>query len=172
MASLAVKLDLPPGATRAVTFLLAWHFPNRCTWTPKERLQGRLLRCPATGLATTTPRSTWMPGTWPSGSPRAWASWKQRHGRLRAAPSASSDLPEEVKEAALFNLSTLRSQTCFRTADGRFYGWEGCGDTRGCCHGSCTHVWNYEQATAFLFGDLAKIMREVEFGQRHRATTG
>jgi hypothetical protein len=74
-----------------------------------------------------------------------------------------SDLPPVVKEAALFNLSTLRSQTCFRTADGRPYAWEGCHDRTGCCHGSCTHVWNYEQATAFLFGDLAKTMREVEF---------
>ena len=75
----------------------------------------------------------------------------------------SSDLPEVVKEAALFNLSTLRSQTCFRTPDGRFYGWEGCHDAAGCCLGSCTHVWNYEQSTAFLFGDLAQTMREVEF---------
>ncbi|MFH1566953.1 MAG: GH116 family glycosyl hydrolase, partial [Gemmatimonadota bacterium] len=74
-----------------------------------------------------------------------------------------TDLPEVAKEAALFNLSTLRSQTCFRTPDGRFYGFEGCGDRGGCCHGSCTHVWNYEQATAFLFGDLARMMREVEF---------
>ncbi|MEK7994438.1 MAG: GH116 family glycosyl hydrolase, partial [Planctomycetota bacterium] len=74
-----------------------------------------------------------------------------------------SDLPDVVKEAALFNVSTLRTQTCFRTEDGRFYGWEGSSNKRGCCHGSCTHVWNYEQATAFLFGSLAKSMREVEF---------
>ncbi|MCY4544863.1 MAG: GH116 family glycosyl hydrolase, partial [Gemmatimonadetes bacterium] len=74
-----------------------------------------------------------------------------------------SDLPEVVKEAALFNLSTLRSQTCFRTPDGRFYGWEGCHDEAGCCLGSCTHVWNYEQSTAFLFGDLTQTMRDVEF---------
>ena len=49
-----------------------------------------------------------------------------------------SDYPEVVKEAALFNASTLRTQTCFRTEDGFFYGWEGCNDNSGCCMGSCT----------------------------------
>jgi len=74
-----------------------------------------------------------------------------------------SRLPGVVKEAALFNISTLRTQTCFRTPDGRFFGWEGCSNHHGCCHGTCTHVWNYEQATAYLFGSLAKTMRDVEF---------
>ena len=37
-------------------------------------------------------------------------------------------------------------------------------DRVGSCYGSCTHVWNYEQATAYLFGDLARSMREVELG--------
>ncbi|WP_372799176.1 GH116 family glycosyl hydrolase, partial [Pontiella sp.] len=74
-----------------------------------------------------------------------------------------SPLPDVVKEAALNNTSTLRSQTCFRTADGKFYGWEGVTPFGGVCRGSCTHVWNYEQATPFLFGGLSRTMREVEF---------
>ncbi len=75
----------------------------------------------------------------------------------------ASDLPEAVKESALFNLSTLRSQTCFRIESGELLAWEGCCDGAGCCYGSCTHVWNYETATAFLFGGLTQTMREVEF---------
>lgn len=158
VASLAVAIDVPAGATIPVTFLLAWHFPNRYTWTPAN-----------------TP---------PSGDDRignhyttryadAWdvlAKETPRLDDLRAKTTGfvqsvcDSDLPAAVKEAALFNVSTLRTQTCFRTPDGTLFGWEGIADTQGCCHGSCTHVWNYEQATAFLFGDLAWSMREVEFG--------
>ena len=68
-----------------------------------------------------------------------------------------------VKEAALFNVTTLRSQTVFRIPSGHLMGWEGTMDRFGSCAGSCTHVWNYEQATPFLFGELAKTMRDVEF---------
>ena len=75
----------------------------------------------------------------------------------------SADLSPAVKEAALFNLSTLRSQTFFRTADSSPLGWEGCLDDAGSCLGSCTHVWNYELATAFLFASMARQMRELEY---------
>ena len=75
----------------------------------------------------------------------------------------SSDLSPAVKEAAIVNLSTLRSQTFFRTADSNPLGWEGCLDNVGSCLGSCTHVWNYELATAFLFGSMARQMRELEY---------
>ncbi|MBR4517292.1 MAG: hypothetical protein IKO60_07855, partial [Bacteroidaceae bacterium] len=71
--------------------------------------------------------------------------------------------PEEVKEAALFNLSALRSQTTFRIPSGHLMGWEGVWNRSGSCKGSCTHVWNYEVSTPFLFGELAKTMRDVEF---------
>ena len=69
-----------------------------------------------------------------------------------------------MKEAASANLSTLVSNTSFRIADGSFQGFEGCGDTTGLGYGTCTHVWNYEVATQFLFPSLARSMREINFG--------
>ncbi|MCP5529372.1 MAG: hypothetical protein H7A44_02935 [Opitutaceae bacterium] len=154
-ASLAVSITLPPRATRSVEFVVAWHFPNRRAW---GREPGKT---PATiGNFYTTPFvDAWAAAT------HAAKHWQQleRDTVAFARSMVENDLPAEVREAALFNLSTLRSQTCFRTPDGRFFGWEGSFNRTGSCHGSCTHVWNYEHATAHLFPDLARSMREIEF---------
>ena len=154
MASLAVKVDVPAHSAKKVTFVLTWHFPNRHTWTPKGNEKDRI-----GNYYTTKYKDAWDVAE--KVAPELAKLERRTVEFVRTF--CQSDLPEVVKEAALFNISTLRTQTCFRTEDGRFYGWEGCSNRRGCCHGSCTHVWNYEQATAFLFGDLAKSMREVEF---------
>jgi hypothetical protein len=152
--SLTVELDVPAHGRAETTFFLAWHFPNRRTWSPKGTPDDLI------GNYYTTKWSD------------AWAAaedFAARSAGLEARTVefvrafASSTLPAEVKEAALFNLSTLRTQTCFRTPDGRFFGFEGSSNEAGCCFGSCTHVWNYEQATAFLFGRLSRSMRETEF---------
>jgi uncharacterized protein (DUF608 family) len=73
-------------------------------------------------------------------------------------------LPAEVIEAVAANLTILKSPTVLRQADGRLWAWEGCGDNSGCCHGSCTHVWNYAQAIPHLFPELERSLRETEFG--------
>jgi non-lysosomal glucosylceramidase len=156
MASLAVTVDVPPKGTVPVTFLITWHFPNRMTWTPKNNDQDRI-----GNYYTTIYKDAWDVAE--RVGPRLEELEKRTVGFVAAL--CDSDLPTVVKEAALFNVSTLRTQTCFRTEDGRFYGFEGSSNKGGCCHGSCTHVWNYEQATAFLFGSLACKMREVEFAQ-------
>jgi len=156
IASLAVRLHVPPHAERSVTFLLAWHFPNRRTWTPAktggdpEIVGNHYARRDADAWAVVQ-----------RVGPRL-SDLEERTVRFVRA-FVAADLPGPAKEAALFNLSTLRSHTVFRTADGHLYGWEGCDDRKGCCHGSCTHVWNYENALGFLFGDLSRRMREVEF---------
>jgi uncharacterized protein (DUF608 family) len=156
MASLAVSVEVPAKQTVPVVFILTWHFPNRITWTPKNNAQDRI-----GNYYTTQYKDAWDVAE--KVAPRMGVLEDQTLRFVRAF--CNTDLPKVVKEAALFNLSTLRSQTCFRTEDGRFYGFEGCGNRGGCCHGSCTHVWNYEHATALLFGSLARMMREVEFGK-------
>lgn len=75
----------------------------------------------------------------------------------------SSTLPPEVLEAVAANLTIIKSPTVLRQYDGRLWSWEGCGDEGGCCHGSCTHVWNYAQAIPHLFPSLERTLRNTEF---------
>lgn len=75
----------------------------------------------------------------------------------------ASTLPPEVIEAVAANLAIIKSPTVLRQHDGRLWSWEGCGDGWGCCHGSCTHVWNYAQAIPHLFPSLERTLRHSEF---------
>ena len=166
MASLAVRTEIPAGEETSVTFLLTWHFPNRITWTPTQMCEeGKCNEADHIGnYYTTQYRDAWDVAC--QIAPRIDALEMDTVRFVTAF--CRSDLPDVVKEAALFNVSTLRSQTCFRTSDGRFFGWEGSCNHEGCCHGSCTHVWNYEQTIPYLFGGLARSMREVEFAHATR----
>jgi non-lysosomal glucosylceramidase len=145
---------IAPNAEESFEFVVAWHFPNRQVWHPASD----------SGEVIGNYYTERFSDAWDAASQFAVNRRDLEDRTVRFVESfVSSALPEVVKEAALFNLSTLRTQTCFRTPDGNFFGWEGCGDTSGCCEGSCTHVWNYEQATGFLFGSLARSMRRIEF---------
>jgi uncharacterized protein (DUF608 family) len=154
--SLAARASVPANGSASITFLIGWHFPNRLAWNPpRERIGNYYCTRYADAwdaVATTAPRLEELE--------------KKTVAFVRRFVDA--DIPAAIKEAALANVSTLRTQTAFLAEDGRFYGWEGCNDHAGCCHGSCTHVWNYEQATPFLYGSLARSMQEVQFGHATR----
>src|SRR5258707_10073839 len=66
-------------------------------------------------------------------------------------------------EAVAANLAIVKTPTVLRQEDGRLWSWEGCSDASGCCHGSCTHVWNYAQAIPHLSPALERTLRETEF---------
>ena len=101
--------------------------------------------------------------------------WKENYNELRRKSLLfsnafyASSLPAEVMEAIAANLSILKSPTVLRQFDGRLWAWEGCGDTGGCCHGTCTHVWNYAQAIAHLFPALERSLRHTEFCESQNA---
>ena len=150
MASLAVKKEIRPNSKEVFRFYITWDFPNRYAWS--REIIGNYY-------------SSKYSDAWDAAQkiiPQVPALEQKTHQFLEAF--IHSSLPDEVKEAALFNLSTLRSQTVFRIKEGHMMGWEGVMDEFGSCQGSCTHVWNYEVATPFLFGELAQTMRDVEFG--------
>ncbi len=153
-ANLCTKLVVPAGETRVVNFYLTWFFPNRITWTPHHEPNDVIGNYYCTHYKDAVDVAKGVVPALPN---------LERTTVQFVEAFCSSDMPDVVKEAALFNLSTLRTETCFRSRDGRFYGFEGSSDSEGCCYGSCTHVWNYEHASGFLFGDLARSMREVEF---------
>ena len=149
MGALSVKAVLQPGETRVFNFYLTWNFPNRFAWS--KEVVGNYY-------------STRYPDSWKSACDIVPQLPGLERRTLKFVNTfLSSTLPDAVKEAALFNLSVLRSQTVFRIRDGHMMGWEGVMDRYGSCAGSCTHVWNYEVATPFLFADLARSMRDVEF---------
>ncbi|MBS1882058.1 MAG: hypothetical protein JSS97_03785 [Actinobacteria bacterium] len=158
--SIGVRSQLQPGETRAVTFLIAWHFPNRtprhCGWRAPAGHEDDII-------------GNWyanrFEGAWDVVS-HAAATLPALEPELRSFQEAvrASTVPDVLKEAAMANLSTLVTPTCFRAADGRFHAFEGCFDDLGSCWGDCTHVWNYEVATQNLFPDLARSLRETAFG--------
>ncbi len=172
VGSICLQREIAPGKDADYTVLLAWHFPNRtpawCGWGNAGNT--------ATSLGEADPNeiignyySKRFSNAWEAAQYTA-SNLPSLEKRMRQFLTAmrQSTVPAPVKEAAMANLSTLATPTCFRTADGRFRGFEGIDDDRGCCHGNCTHVWNYETATQYVFPSLARSMRESAFNLSSR----
>ena len=152
--------QIAAGGSASFTFLLAWHFPNRtadwCGWTAPKGEEHTIIG----NHYATRFHDAWEAAEYTA----AHLDRLEVRTRAFATAFATSTLPPVVKEAASANLSTLASTTCFRTADGEFHGFEGVNDQIGCCFGNCTHVWNYETATAHLFPSFARSLRKASFG--------
>ena len=157
---LCLQRTILPGETASFQFLLGWRFPNRtpdwCGWSAPTG-EGKAI---IGNYYAVRFKDAWDAVTYTA------AHLESLEARTRMFTSAlrESTLPAAVKEAASANLSTLATTTCFRTADGEFHGFEGSDDTRGCCFGNCTHVWNYETVTPFLFPSFAQSLRRSSFG--------
>lgn len=162
-ASLFVPLQLAPGAVQTVVLRLAWFSGQtnlRIGKDPKnlapEPAEARNYR-------------PWYGGRFTDINGVSFY-WRDHYQDLRIRSARfqhafyDSTLPPEVLEAVAANLTILKSPTVLRQADGRLWAWEGCSDNNGCCHGSCTHVWNYAQAIPHLFPALERTLRETEFG--------
>lgn len=160
VGAVCIRKEIPAGGEAEFTFVLAWRFPNRtpghCGWRAGKGHEKTMIG----NHYCTRFESSWAAAEHLAANLPALE--KQTRAFVKAVED--STLPGSVKDAAMSNLSTLVTQVCFRTADGEFHGFEGANDHSGCCHGSCTHVWNYETATAHLFPTLSRSLRNASFG--------
>ena len=158
-----VPFKLAPGESTTIALRLAWF---------SGRTNLRFGRDPAIAGANVIATSFYQPwyAAHFAGIEDVAAYWRDRYAELRQKSQRFSDcyydstLPPEVMEAVAANLTILKSPTVLRQSDGRLWSFEGCSDNAGCCHGSCTHVWNYAQAIPHLFPALERSLRETEFG--------
>lgn len=169
--SLYVPVNLAPGESKTVRLYMAWHVPRS-----NHRIGPDPKNVRDFGSCYNEADYNGEPWTYEPWYSRRFANvaevaayWTENYDRLKAETESFTDafydttLPDEVVEAVAANLTILKSPTVMRQHDGRFWTWEGCGDSWGSCHGSCTHVWNYAQAVPHLFPRLERSLRETEF---------
>ena len=172
-ASIYVPFHLRPGEERKIRIMMAWYVP-----VTRLRLSGWPTFDADLGMSPNPKDNYYAP--WYSGRfdsvQAVIAYWNDHYTELRKNSGFfrdafyASTLPPEVLEAVAANLTILKSPTVLRQTDGRFWGWEGCGDAIGSCSGSCTHVYNYAQALCHLFPALERTMRETEFHDNQDST--
>lgn len=175
--ALGVKLNLKPGESRDVTFYLTWYFPNfEKYWHNPQPGSGGC--CGKEGKS--APKPVWKNyyALQFADAVEVGQKLHSREGDLYRKTLAfhaslfSSSLPPYVLDAVSSQMAILKTATCIRLSDGTFYGFEGCAPTAGCCEGSCTHVWNYQQALAFLFPSLERSMRTADYKYNMRDDGG
>ncbi|MFZ0746097.1 MAG: GH116 family glycosyl hydrolase [Terracidiphilus sp.] len=169
-ASILLAGRLAPSESRTYPILITWHFPNCYIQdggkAPAHQIQGAAgCRTIAGGL-----EPLWRPyyvKHWKDARDvafyveREYASLRDRTLKFKEA-FFSSTLPPYVLDAVSANLGILKSPTVLREENGNLWGWEGCFPDNGCCHGSCTHVWNYAQAFPHLYPQLERTLRDLE----------
>ncbi len=175
--SILFSKTLAPGESVKYPLVIAWHFPNSDQHygdLPKPAGAGSLPMAdcgPGCDCGPEpSPAPAWRPfyaGKWEDARAvalHAAADYDTLRSRTSAFTEAlhGSTLPPFVIDAVASNLGILKSPTVLRQENGNVWAWEGCFTQSGCCHGTCTHVWNYAQALPHLFPALERTLREQE----------
>lgn len=164
--SVWVSHSLAANETLTLPIVIAWHFPN--PGIAYGQNTGHCLQGWISGEV--PPELAWRPfyaGKFADAEAVA-LHVAQNYESLRARTWKfasllwESTLPPEAIDAIASNLAILKSPTVLRQENGNVWAWEGCFTEFGCCHGTCTHVWNYAQAMPHLFPSLERTLREQE----------
>ena len=167
-ASLFVPFTLKSGQEKTVRLMFAWYVPKSNLRVGKDAPEVK--ECTDPNCDCKGNYVPWYAGRFQDIKEIA-RYWRRNYDDLRRKTVLfrntfyDSTLPAEVIEAVAANLTILKSPTVLRQTNGRLWCFEGCSDDRGCCYGSCTHVWNYAQAIPHLFPSLERSLRQTEFNE-------
>jgi uncharacterized protein (DUF608 family) len=164
--ALLAPLELAPGESKSVTYVLTWHYKGGKHGTGKTRIvlegEGK-----AKGPAWSSDGQQYS--NWWSSAMDVAAYLKDHLEDLTIRTRRfhdtfyASKLPVWLLDRMSSQIAVLRSQTCWWGADGYFGVWEGCNPDDGCCAGNCAHVWHYAQGHARLLPELGRKMRDQDY---------
>ena len=156
--TLASEIEVRPQESKKVRFILSWNMPNCYNYWKEKSEENEPVKPWKNYYATVFEDST-------DSASYSLNNWSDLYSRTLTFKNTlhNTSLPKSVIDAAASNLSVLKSPTVLRLEDGSFYGWEGVHEKEGSCEGTCQHVWNYAYAMCFLFPDLERSVRELEF---------
>ncbi|MGV3550838.1 GH116 family glycosyl-hydrolase [Rhizobium sp.] len=171
--TLGARISIPAGESRRVRFVISWNFAHGdAYWAWRDK--------PDSPTPTDRPTPSWKnyyATQWADSSVSATDALK-RWDALKAGTEAFRDglfgstLPAEIIDASSATLALLRTATCIRLEGGELWAWEGQHIHDGSCEGTCTHVWNYQQAVSHLFPAIERTLRETEFTYNQLPTGG
>ncbi|MBK1825567.1 GH116 family glycosyl hydrolase [Haloferula rosea] len=163
--ALLAPLELAPGESKSVTFVLTWYFKNGKHGSGKGMPTTEGERANSVGWSGQGQNYT---NWWPSGM--AVAEYLEenlteltKRTRLFHDTLYASSLPVWLIDRMSSQLAVLRSQTFWWAKNGYLGMWEGCNEDAGCCGGNCTHVYHYAQAHARLLPEMGRLMREQDY---------
>ena len=165
VGSVSGNVQLAPGESKTFTYLLSWYFPNIHLWNEAHHWKNikNLRYYYSSKFNDATEVSDYViDNQWLLSETKNWnKTWY------------SSSLPEWFLDRTFLNVSTLATNACVRFNDltddpdneGRFYTMEGV----YLGHGTCTHVFHYEQALGRVFPNLARQLREqIDLGLSYK----
>lgn len=157
-SAIVVEIQLAPGEERVIPFYLSWYFPDRIFQDLET------FGTAGTGVVFSNYYKSLF-----KDAPHALNAFIGKEVDLYDLTKSfseslnNSSYPSKVIQTFSSQAASIRTNLIQVTDRGDAHGFEGVLSTGWCCPGTCTHVWNYEQALASLFPSLERNMREIEF---------
>ncbi|MGD9329082.1 MAG: GH116 family glycosyl-hydrolase, partial [Cyclobacteriaceae bacterium] len=159
VGNITAHVSLQPGESVKIPFYLSWYVPNRILESSQAFGNDEVVNRHVKNYYATQFESSADVLDYYLDNEKSLYD----HTRKYVDVLYGSSMPPDAIDAVSANTAILKSTLLMRTGEGWVHGFEGMGQTSGCCPGNCTHVWNYAQTMASLFPQLEQKVREVSF---------